>query len=429
MAATFAHIRTPEEYTAALTRHCLSDDVKDIGGIDRETRFERLFPEHVSLLSQYCLDNAGMYAIEIASPKMALHILGAREVDPAKEAYNLVLGKGADKVHYWCSKNEHNRMLKKTNLGTPEKEGIVFDISSGYFAVGPMAHIDSWGCILSLQHRLIAWLAAYGKDEKVSPITLLTLIGMPPQLAATLDRGASKTGRDQEFIDRSKFQRELILSEVETVPDDLDLVKVRNELSGFLFTARNNIWSRMNGTGYHPSKKAQPSTREALGMEQDQFAACEHGNELERLIVQCYWAMFAEDGTKRLWVKYFPLPMIVTAIVLASNRNEDWSPGDKIVVDQEITEDVLGLLSKASDSGTDNFSRYVAEVAKIKAQAKKPSPMDRWTFYGLVTVLDSELSGEDYEGNAFPTPAKMKKGKNPTIFGGMDSGPREDSDE
>jgi hypothetical protein len=429
--ATFTLIDTPAKYDSVLDNHCFGQDVPDLLGIPRTERFERLTPDQVQQLSSWTLENAGFYCIRISNPDMALHILGAKEVDPAKEGYNLVIGKGQSKVYYFAERNQHNRIMKPTNLGTISKEGLVYDIANNLFGVGPTAHIDCWGWILSLQHRLIAWLQAYDElGEETPAINVLTLVGVPPQLAATLDRGAPKSGKDQEVIDVSRFPMALFESRCEYLPDSFDLPKTRDVLSAWLVTVRNNLYSRFQGTGYHPSKSQSPSTRQAIAL-QDCFETIDDWDALQQLLVDIWSQTRTEDGKKRLWVDYFPPAMVGSLIVLLSNRDRgEWQEGDSIHIDPAMVKLVLSQLLSATDTGTNLISRLMSELGKVKARPKKPSPMDRWTFYGLVRTFSLIINEEDTDGPLFPTEAEMKRvsrKKNPVkppIFGGYDCGTR-----
>lgn len=435
--SNFQIISDASAYEALLADHCLPATTTEVAGVPRHARFEQLTPEQVGNLNEWFLANGQVVVLRITSCEFALHILGAREVDPAKEAYNLERGKGKDKTYYWCEANSHNRIVKTGNLGTLTKEGLIFDMVNRYYGVGPAAHIDCFGWILSLQHRLIAYIL--GSDELgecLPPIELITIVGMPPQLAATLDRGAPKTKQDQEFIDREQFTLSFLQDScgLEYVPENVE--KLRNELAGYLVTVRNNLWSRLNGTGYHPSGKNSPSTRQALTLQQC-FDQIGDGDSLQRLIARVWERSVNEEMKKGLWVKQLSIPMIATAIVLASNASsEPWDGSSPIAIDDDIAESILSALGTVSDEGTEGLSSYVREVARIRRQPKKPSGLDRWIFWGLVPAIVDTLAGEyDPNNSYFPSVndtlvKRIKAGKvSYPIFGGMDAGPHATSDE
>jgi len=418
-------------YDALLADHCLANSITSIEGIDRHARFETLTSAQIASLNEWFLKNGTVVVIRVNSVDFALHILGAKEVDPAKSPFNLERGKGKDKTYYWCQANAHNRIVKPANLGSLTKEGLIFDMVNQYYGVGPAAHIDAWGWILSLQHRLIAYIL--GSDERgedLPAIDILTIVGMPPQLAATLDRGASKTKQDQEFIDREQFTVEFLHANLEYVPENVE--KLRNELAGYLVTCRNNVWSRLHGTGYHPSGPNSPSTRQALAM-QSCFAEVEHGDALQLLLVHVWSRSVGEDGKKGFWVPHLSVPMVACAIVLASNKDaEQWHDGQPLSIDKDVTEAILDALGQCSAEGHEGYSSYLREIAKIKKQPKKPSGLDRWVFWGLVSATQGILD-DTYDANAtyFPSVTdslvkKLKAGKlSYPIFGGMDCGPIE----
>jgi hypothetical protein len=429
--SSFNIVSTASEYDALIETHCLPATVTEIEGIARHARFETLTSAEIEKLNQWFLKHATVCVLRVDSIEFALHVLGAKEVEPT-EPYNLVRGSGKEKTYYWCEANSHNRILKTGNLGSLTKEGLMFDIANKFWGVGPVAHIDAFAWILSVQHRLIAYIRVYDElgGENVPSIDLLTVVGMPPQLAATLDRGASKTKQDQEFIDREMFTFEFLAETLEYVPENVE--KLRNDLAGQLVTVRNNLWSRLHGTGYHPSGPNAPSTRQALAL-QACFGELTHGDALQELVAQCWARSVTEDGKKGLWAKYLPPPMVAAAIILASGKDgEQWSEGTTITIDPEVRDTILNALGTCSDEGNEGYSSYLREIAKIKKQPKKPTGLDRWVFWGLVSATVDLLAGEynpetDYFPSVTPTLVKrLKEGKaSYPIFGGIDCGPLE----
>lgn len=430
--SNFKLVDSIASYDAMIADHCLGQDVKEIAGVPRHMRFEELTAEQIAALNEWFFRNGTVCVLRINSVELALHILGAREVDPAKEPFNLERGKGKEKTYYWCETNAHNRMVKTGNLGNLTKEGLIYDMVNHYFGLGPCAHIDAYAWILSLQHRLIAYIQASDElGQNVDPIDLITIVSMPPQLAATLDRGAPKTKQDQEFIDREMFTAEFLANDcgLEYVPENVE--KLRNELAGYLVTVRHNLYSRFHGTGYHPSGKNSPSTRQALAL-QTCFESVGDGDSLQRLIARVWARSVTEEGKKGLWVKQLSIPMVATAIVLASNAgSEAWQGTESIVIDETIADSVLDALGTVSDQGVEGLSSYVREVAKIRKQPKKPSGLDRWIFWGFTSAVSDLLKGEYNPDTAyFPVinanlEKAIKSGKKSyPIFGGMDCGPQ-----
>lgn len=437
--STIPTVSTPAEYDAIIEASCLPQSQDAIEGIDRHRRFESLSPDEIGKLNIWFQNHGTVINLRIDSEATALHILGAKEVDSATNPYNLERGKGKDKTYYWCEANQHNRMLKSGNVGDITRQGLIFDMVNCYWGYGPVAHIDAYGWVLSLQHRIIAWLRGFDANGgEMPPIELLTIVGMPPQLAATLDRGAPKTASDQEFIDREQFTVEFLRSVIEAatgepyLPENVE--KYRNELASQLVTVRNNLWSRLHGTGFHPSKGQSPSTRQAIAM-QACFEQSELGeeDELQELIVRCSLASISESGKKALWASGSISPaMVACAIVLASNADQPdkWEDGSPIVVDSDVRDKVLTALRESADVGDAGLSSFVREIAKAKAEPKKPSGFDRWVFWGLVGAISALLKGE-YGPTAkyWPNPSKtlierVKKGKvSYPIFGGYDCGP------
>ncbi|GIW60289.1 MAG: hypothetical protein KatS3mg087_1355 [Patescibacteria group bacterium] len=419
-------VSTPDEYDALLDRCCLGPNVKDIEGIDRDARFESLTPEDVKKLDNWFGENGCFVQLTISDLDMALHILGAREVDPTREPFNYVRGKRDERVYYFLSRNVHNRMLKPSNLGDLLKEGLRYDLANGYFVRGPLAQVDAWGTVSNLQHRLFAAIDVHDVTGEFPKFTVLTEVGYPPQLNAVNDRGQPKTGQDQEFIDRTQFTYDDLRKWVEYMPENVD--KVRNELTKILVTSRNNIWSRLHKTGYHPSKKNQPSTREALALQQ-KFG--NGGKDLEKLITITWEASLSEDGKKTLWAKHISPAMAVTAIVLASNADND--DDENLLIDFDLADKILHALRSSSEEGTEGYSKFIREIAAVKKQAKKPTGLDRWVFWGFTkSTMDILEKGElDPETQYFPSVTKkliedMRKGRiSYPIFGGLDQGPVE----
>ena len=108
------------------------------------------------------------------------------------------------------------------------------------------------------------------------------------------------------------------------------------------------------------------------------------------------WARsVTEEGKKGLWVKQLSIPMVATAIVLASNAGaEAWEGSESVAIDETIADSVLDALGTVSDQGTEGLSSYVREVAKVGKQPKKPSGLDRWIFWGFTSATSDLLKGE-----------------------------------
>lgn len=433
MTTQFTVIDNAAAYDALLADHCLAKDVESIAGVPRHKRFEELTADEIAGLNDWFRTNGTVVLIRIDSVDLALHVLGAKEVDPALSPFNLERGsKKDDKKYYWCEANSHNRMIKTGNLGTLTKEGLIYDMVNRYYGLGPAAHIDAYGWILSLQHRLLAYIK--GSDEmgdNLPAIELITIVGMPPQLAATLDRGAPKTKQDQEFIDREMFTLEFLTDScgLEYVPENSE--KLRNELAGYLVTVRNNLWSRMHGTGFHPSGANSPSTRQALAL-QSCFEEVGDGDALQRVITRVWSQSVGEDGKKKVWTKYVSVPMLTTAIVLASNADsEPWTHGSPLTVDDSVYTKVMDAIGVISDKGDEGLSSFIREVVALRGAPKKPSGIDRWVFWGLVGAVSCLLDDTyDTTHNYIPnvTKALEKKVKDKKIsypiFGGVDIGPK-----
>ena len=445
-------IDNPNDYRAFIKANCLDESVTEIAGVPRHARFESLSSDDIARLNEWFQENGRLINLRLSTVEMCLAVLGATLVDPAKSVWNLSVGKGKETQYYDCEANRHNRLVKTGNLGNLSKEGLMHDIANGYWGYGPTGHIDAWGWVLNLQHRDISMIEALletGGD--CPPIDIFVMVNMPPQLAATIDRGASKTAADQEFIDQEQFSFDFVSSIItdetgeDYTPDNFG--RFRNELAKSLVTVRNNVWSRLRGTGYHPSKAAQPSARQALAL-QSCFPAIEGGDELQRLVVRCSIAAITESGSKAIWSKHITPPMLATALVLASNAEQDdsWQTDNPIDIDDSIVDTVLQAMSVVSDGGDDVVSRYLREIAKIKKQPKKPSGMDRWIFWGLVGVIQDLLldepvepeyddDGKIVERKYFPsvtaTMVKQLREKKLSypLFGGYDCGPISKDDE
>lgn len=424
-------VSTPAEYDAVLERVTVAES-EAIEGVRRTARFEELLAPKVQSLGDWYKQNGELVLLRIDSLEMALHLKGATEVDPSKDAWNYKRGSGKDATYYWCSRNTHNRRINAANKGDLTKQGLIFDMVNQYFVPGPVGHIDAYGVISSLQHRIDAAIDVFDLTGTFPTIEIFTFVGLPPSLNATIDRGAPKDSKAQEFIDPERFTLEQLSEWMEYLPDPdrLDLGKLRDTLTKTLVTVRNNLFSRMQGTGYHPAKRDQPSTRQALALEKSFVDGPE---ALFKLIVEVYEAEQTESGGRALWAKSIQPSMVVTAIVLASNADND----DKsaIVIDEDIKSTILSALGVVSDDGHEGLSDFVREVARLRKQPKKPSGIERWVFWGLVHAVSDLLNsgslevadGKDctsYIPNVTDTLKKrIKNGKEGVpCFGGLDIG-------
>lgn len=433
-----AIVETAEQYDAILEQVCLGEN-ETIKGIPRNKRFESLSPEEIETLNNWFLDNGVLVLLRIKDVETALHIKGAVEVDPTKSKWNYSRGSGKERKYYFCRRNVHNREIKRSNMGSLIKQGLKYDLANRYWGVGPVAHVDAYTIISSFQHRLDSAIAVHDETGVFPAFDCLVLVGLPPQLNATIDRGAAKDAKDQEFIDTTQFAPEDLAEWMEYVPEDV--VKFRGALSKTLVTVLNNLYSRFNGTGYHPSKPQQPSPRESIEL-RERF---EGGRKaLERLIVEVHERALTEDGKKAFWANYISPAMATVLIVLASNRDNDDS--DNILIDDDTKDQILAALGCSADEGEAGYSNYLRELAKMKKQAKKPQGLDRWVFWGLVSATSDLLEhgelvakienekGEEEDNNYFPNVTKglqerIKKGKEaPPVFGGLDCGPVDDTE-
>lgn len=436
-------VSTVAEWDEVIEAHCLPKDTKEIAGIPIDARFEDLTSEEIKTLSDWYVERGVTILLRLASEALALHILGAEEVNPAQARYNWVRGKKDEKKYLWLANNAHNRVQTASNLGSIDKEGLVYDVVNDYFAVGPNGHVDAVANVLSLAHRCKAPLLVLDETGDWHTIEIIVHIGMPPQLCAVLDRNAPKTGNDQEFMDRTQFTFEFMQAVLdESMPEDSE--KLRNELAKNLVTVRNSLWSRLHGTGYHPSKAQQPSMRQAR-----QLQACfdsssvivvdEDGeerrvdfneDELQELLLRVWDASRTDDGKKALWASYMSVPMVACQIVLASNRDKgQWNPGDSVSIDWDVCKRILSALGSSSEQGSEGYSSYLREVAKVKAQPKKPTGMDRWVYWGFTAATSAMLDGSyNPDEKYFPAvTAKLTKalkdGKtSEPILGGYDCG-------
>jgi hypothetical protein len=428
--STITVVDSIESYDEVLERACVEG--MDICGIPRNARFETLSSEQLQKLSRWYVDNGEIVRLCVKDVAFALHIKGAVEVDPAKDSWNYSRGTGKDRTYYWCSRNIHNRPVKGTNKGTLTKEGLKHDLANGLFVNGPVAHIDAYTVISSLQHRDDSAIDVFDETGVFPEFEVFTFIGLPPQLNAAIDRGAAKDSKDQEFIDTTQFTESDLESWLEYMPapQDRDIVKLRKELTSMLVTVRTNVFSRLNGTGYHPNGVQKPSKRQELALS----GYFDGGPKaLERLIVECYEASHDESGKKAPWAKAVPPSMLPTIIVLASNR-DNVDPTD-IQIDSDVCSAVLKGFGLVSDEGMEGYSPFIREVLRLRAQPQKPSGIDRWVFWGLVKATHDLLEdgaceckdGENYSAyipNVTKTlQRRLKEGKEAVAcFGGLDVG-------
>ena len=439
MSSNVITITTPEELDFAFSElearvgSNWNPETQEICGISRFKRTEELTQAEFATLNQFASKVVRFYKL-VMTKQLAEAILGAREVDPAKESYDLALGDKKTGKYYRCERNKHNRYFAMSRVGKKEKEGLLHDMLQGYWGLADTALVDCLGQIVSLQHRAKAYLAAcYENGGELAPIEIWVQIGTPPQFAGLVDRNRSRSASDQEYTDVTRFTNDIIVDVFgEVVPDHIP--KIRSEASDLLITVSNWVICRFQGINIHPNKDNTPSERQRLRF--IRLFDSDMGNHLERLVLQVLAGSKNEKGKKSLWVDTFAPSMIATTLLLYSNK--DYEPIDPLTFEgeipilQSIVDKVIDLLKESSEKGSQAFSPAIEELAAA-AKAIKASGggaiSAQEKFNALVSAMSQLLGTGAITDKVFDSKAERKKRKKGDIeafriFGGRDTGPQ-----
>lgn len=437
-ANTVPIISTPQELEAAFVelRQRVNGDydetTQEICGVSRWKRTEELTASEFATLNAFATRVVRFYKLKL-DKALAIAILGARQVDPAKESYDLALGDKKSGIYYKCERNKHNRFFSLSRCGKKEKEGLLHDMLLMYWGLADTALVDCLEQIVSLQHRAKAYLAAdFESGGDLAPIEIWLQIGTPPQFAGLVDRNRSRTSSDQEYTDVTRFPEDLIVDVFgEVLPDQFP--KIRTDAADLLVTVSNWTICRMQGINVHPNKDNTPSERQRLRF--IRLFDSDMGNHLERLILQVLHGSKNEKGKKSLWVDTFTPSMVATALVLYSNRTEE--PIDPLTFEGEIpilnsiVDKTIELLKESSEKGSQAFSPAIEELATaskaIKASGGGAINQPE-KFNALVSAMSQLLDGGAITEKVFDSKADRKKRKKGDIeayriFGGRDTGP------
>lgn len=422
-------ITTPAEFDAMLDRLPVITD--NIDGVPIDKRATELTKEEFAILNAWATKNVFFCQVRL-NRALAVHILDAVEVDPKTSQYHFSTGSGKETKYYYCGRNKANRTWRKGSLGQVTKEGLSHDIINSYWGLSDPGIINAIREITSLQHRAIAVVHTADTTGQNVEIPLWLQIGMPPQFTGLIDRNKSRTGADEEFVDRKQFDEQLLLECTEYL-EPKDIPKVRQTCSEMLVTVLNNVYCRFTGHDVHANKSLLPSERQRLSLKK--CFAGDNGEALERLIAKVYFGSLSEDGKKCLFVKTFSPALVTTALVLASNKNNDSLTqaevdefGYDIDIDDELVETTLNLLRESADAGDAAFSPAIAELAKVKANLKKAgggAPRMPEIMGAFVSAHAQLLESGAITSPVWPNMrerAKNKKAGTYRIYGGYDKG-------
>jgi hypothetical protein len=215
----------------------------------------------------------------------------------------------------------------------------------------------------------------------------------------------------------------------ELEPSKLD--KLVKSMASEIVTVCNYLHCRLRGVNVHATKKALPSERNRLKF-QEAF-----NGRLQRLIAEVHYASVDEDGKKRYWAGTFPLPIVVTGIVLASNRDVDPidpnTEASSLSIDDDIVTRTLDWLKESTDSSELGFSPAIAGINTWKKQIKNKggtAPNAKEIMACFVNahsqLLDDGAIVESVVSSASER-KKLKATDNYVIYGGVDQGRKEES--
>lgn len=364
----------------------------------------------------------------LVTPELSKAMLGIEECEKT-DRWNFHLGSGKDRVYYRETRNNRNRKFVESNVGTVSK-GMLADAINGAFVYGPQSNVDCYGGCSNLQHRCKLVLKMESMGIENPSIWLSVDFGHHPATNSKYDRPKVHKLHDDLFKDATMFPVDLYAETMEYVPDDFDYDGARDNGCKVLVTLLTNLYGRLYCAGwtasYHPGGAQSPSDDNACDM-LDNFDA----TELFKMIIRLQEAMHGEDGKKRLWSTYLPVPMVATAIVLASNATHE----DKtnLNIDETIVDNVIGWLAETADNGDSGYSPLVANIVKHTKGGSTIKDKDKRIFAGLVTATKALLADTVCPGDGIPSNAdhtKIKKGKlGWALFGGVDEPLTTDDDE
>jgi hypothetical protein len=421
-------IDTPEKAIIATTPHRDIADGK-LCGIDVHKRGDLLDPSEVVKLNAWAATNMRSGWLDLNNVDVLKTLMRLVEVDPTQSPSLIKLGE----KHYRSESNATNRLLVAARLGNETKPGYVFDMLRGIWVVADALIIDALAMVASAQHRITAALIAKTINPSiVLPLVPLTL-GLPPQFVDFIDRGKTRTPQDREYRDTESFSPELLAESMPELPTGNALPKLRNKLNGVKVTVLNNLYARMNGNNYHPSKPQQPSEGRRIKLE-----SLFDPKVVQSVIVKVYVASMGQDGKPLPWSKVFNPSMVACGLLLRSIADQEASASLNDAIDRQealynvdydaLDEYLEALRDSSGEPAVGPFGPALADLIKLKAGLKAKGggmPNDPEVFGCLVRAI-GQFDKDGLTSTVWLAARdrkKAEKAKTWVTFGGPDVGP------
>lgn len=366
--------------------------------------FHDLDGDQVTELNDWYAANIRVVIVR-TTPEIASTMLGLKECNPAEV---VPFGKFGEK--WYCAENNPHNRLRNAMLS----DSYLADMQAGLWALSDPLVFDWEGFIVSAQHRAGAVVSL--PDGSV---LFIAHIGLPTPFADVIDRQRRRTTKDVTF--RGNEVSETLLQDgLEEKLEASDIPKIKAAISGHYTTSRNYLLFRLSGKNIHSSNSGL-SERDVLSFGK-RFPTIEiEGERVSELAVLCrdvYRASFGDDGKARDSFSRFPLPMLVTALVLKSNSTH--TDSSELSVDFDLVRNFLSALKESTDS-TGPMAVAIKSIAEAKKKVGKATLARNSVFHCVVSMVEQFATKGEVTDNPFPS--KKIEGKDQYLcFGGVDIG-------
>ena len=366
--------------------------------------FHDLDGEQVTELNDWYAKNIRVLIVN-TTPEIASAMLGLKECNPAEV---VPFGKFGEK--WYCAENNPHNRLRNALLS----DSYLSDMQARLWALSDPMVFDWNGFIVSAQHRTGAVVSL--PDGSVS---FIVHVGLPTPFADVIDRQRRRSTSDVTFRG-DEISEGLIQAGLEEKLEASDIPKIKKSLSGSYTTARNYLLFRLSGKNIHSSNSGL-SERDVLSFGK-RFPMVEidgkNYSELAVLVRDVYRASYGDDGKQRDSFSRFPLPMLVTALVLWSNK--DHNDTSELSVDFDSCRSFLQSLQESTDT-TGPMAVAIKAIAEAKKKIGKATLARNSVFHCIVSMVDQYFRNTEVTENPFPS--KKIEGKDQYLcFGGVDIG-------
>lgn len=439
-------------------------------------RESKLSSEQLSILSDYVVNHVWQGWVD-PNIEGVLEELAGLKIASSQDVIFQTVGD----IGYTATRNKANRPKSDSRIKPITKEGTYSNLMMRgrwvSLTLDPLA-FDWNGQIQTAQHRIDAMLVARNNGAKL-PLVLVT-VGLPPQVRDMTDKAKSRTKKDDNFVDLTILQSELVrLVQLREsgVEDESGKAreKSRKDLVSIYQKAAGIVYSRSKGkdispTGDKLSVDDQFETVERFGfIELDDFeseTATQAGGEypaFDYLVCKVYEAARGQSGKiDREWAtEYFSPAIVVGGLCLASS-DQTWldsqlsklvrednetveefaerrnaeelrlkAPKSSLAIDFELVDKVLHLLKTSvagSDSGLGTVFQQLSDSKKSEkkgTEGKKYlySPMSIAAMSAFVQLVKNIRTG-DLTSSVFTKYVKKndKYSEQYRCFGGVDIG-------